>query len=301
MPASPASLDLDISASEPLQLKLGVKRTGLTADVEYTTNLQLSDDSGSLVKIPVIVTGISYAGLWVGDAAINKVNQPTQLVSPEAVKPTGSQFSYRLLVHMTEGGPARLLNQAIQMWDEAAGQFVILADDGLIGSFSGASLRDGQPVGRRISSPAFGNFYTANNATAYDGDKTQITFKELTATGGGFAAQNGELTATLFLPKDDPSNPFVHKFNPDHLTPDGTEAAHTLFDITRNIKLTFTDTDSDGNTILGSSALGWGSTQLGGRYNETMGGLLRSDRDIYIEGVFVLHRVSNIGTLTTAP
>jgi len=280
--------DITIEAGASQVLKLGVKRTDMTADTVYTTNLQVDDGKDpraeTLFKVPVLVTGISYAGLWVGDATISKVNQPAKIVDPGVATSTGSQFSYRLIVHVDSSGQTSLLNQVIQMWDEQNSKFVLFADDALIAYFSGASLRDGQPVGRRISSPAFGNFYDVDNTTL-------VKFKELTPADT-FATMGGTIGTSLFLPKEDPSNPFVHKFHPDHPAAAG-------FDITRAVSLEFSDNDSDGNTILGSTALGWGSTEIGGIYRETMSGLLRSDRPINIEGIFVLHRVSNIGTLTT--
>ncbi|MCL7487163.1 MAG: hypothetical protein M8357_03170 [Desulfobulbaceae bacterium] len=305
IPQGPAALTVDIAPGESQTIKLGVKRLNLSPDVAYTSNLQIEDADTSF-KIGISVTGVGKAGLWVGEATINKVSQPAAYMgSQTAVRPTGSEFKFRLIIHVDAGGQARLLNQVIQMWQEGTwksdpndfsklivdqpGHFVLLADDALIGSYSGASLRDGQPVGRRISSAAFGNLYGEDNIT-------RVHSRVMT---GSFAGDNSTLTLSLFLPKDDPTNPFVHKYNPNHLQPDGSEGAIKLFDINRDITMTFRDTDSEGNFILGSTALGWGSSVVGGIYRETISGLMRTGRDINIEGVFTLHRVNDVDTLTT--
>lgn len=309
LPQEPSSLSLTVGPGESQTIKLGVKRMGLTANVAYPTNLQVQDASGTLFKVPVSAAGVSRAGLWVGEATINKVSQPAAVTGSQTeVRPTGSEFSFRLIIHVDGAGQARLLNQVVQMWQEGTwkpdpndfskqivdqpGHFVLFADDALISSYSGASLRDGKPVGRRISTAAFGNLYDTDNVTRVD-------FRNMT---GSFAQQNSTLDLSLFLPKNDPTNPFVHKFNRNHPNPDDvTEPipATQLFDINRVINMTFTDTDSDGNYILGSTTLGWGSTVVGGVYRETLSGLLRAGRDINIEGVFTLHRVSDVDTLTT--
>ncbi len=292
-----SSLDLTILPGETQAVKLGVKRVGLAADINYIANMEIRDPVGSLFRVPVTVTGISYSGLWVGDVAISKVNQPAETVVPQ---PTGSLFSFRLILHHSDSSLTNLMTQVIQMWQDGTwkpdptdlskqiiddpGTFVLFSDDALIPFYSGASLRDGQPVGRRISSPVFGNLYDSG---------AKVNHKAMTGT---FAEDNSELTITFTLPADDPTNPFVHKFHPDHLVPDGQTPAEKVFEITRTVTLTFSDTDADGNPVFGNSSLGWGSSALGGIYDETISGLMHG-ADIHLQGNFALHRASDIGTL----
>lgn len=295
MPTGPDSYDITLEAGQSKTITLGVKRQGKTEGIVYTRNLQVSSVDDSFFKVPVSFTGISYRGLWVGDVMINKVNEPARLTDPDVLRPTGSTFSYRLLIHYDDAGVARLLNEVIQLLDSDSGSYVLLADGKLVGPYSGAALRDGQPVGRRISSPAYGNFYTVDVAQGDPSSYVKTSFETLTPASGNFAEQGGVLSATLFLPKEDPSNPFVHKYHPKHLPEAGS-------DITRNLTLTFSDVDSDGNSLIGSESLGWGITELGGIYHESITGLLRSDQTLHMEGPFILHRVSSIDTLvTTAP
>ena len=77
-----------------------------------------------------------------------------------------------------------------------------------------------------------------------------------------------------------------------------------MYPYIREIKLQFTDYKDYVNNSLGSEntsvllqndITGWGDTDLGGIYHETINGL--HINSIYTEGVFRLHRVSSIGVL----
>ena len=135
-------------------------------------------------------------------------------------------------------------------------------------------MRDGQLVGRRISSPAFPALTLANGVM------------------DGGAPPVGPLHLQLTLAPDDPANPFRHMFNPDH-----KDAAQS-YGVMRDIILTFSDVDTEGKPITGVPALGWGSSEIGGIYTETITGLHRDF--LKIRGTFLLHKVSEIGTLEVA-
>lgn len=279
-----SNLDLTITTGEMQKLRLGVRRANLVADVSYEDNVFITDGS-SWIKLPVSVTGIDYAGLWVGDATIRKASQPSNAADPDTPVPTGSEFSFRLLLHADDSGQARLLREVVQMWQEGTwkpdpnnlgmfipddpGHFVLIANDGLLPLYSGAALRDGQPVGRRISSPAFG-FRSPQDMT------------------GNFQLGSG-LSLTVVLPADDPRNPFFHKYHPDH------KVASQSYEVTRTITLEFTDEDSQGNPIAGVSTLSWGSSEIGGIYKESLWGLHKYQ--INIEGTFLLRKASDLDQL----
>ena len=282
--------DRDIPPGESQRLTLGVKRAGLTSSDLLAANIDVADGAGTTFKIPLSVKGIDFSGLWVGQAVVNKVSQPgldnpdTPEIEPESMDPlrTGSEFSFRIIVHLDDTGQAKLLSQVIQMWDEVAKTMVLFTDDALISNpkYSGATLRDGKPVGRRISAPAFHDFK-----------------QSLLTPVGAFGQQGvgGVLTTTLGLPVVDPTNPFIHRYHPDHLVPDENTPAVRQFNIARTIKISFSDKDADGNNIVGSRGLGWGSSDMGGIYEETITGLHKDD--LYIKGTFLLHRVSTKGSL----
>jgi hypothetical protein len=277
--------DLTIGAGEKQKLRLGVRRAGLSAGTVYEANVTVSDGEGMDIVLPVSVTGISYAGLWVGDATIRKVSEPANVSDPSTPVKTGSEFSFRLIVHEDETGKAHLLREVVQLWQEGTwkpdpnnlgklipdqpGYFVLIANDALIPNYSGAALRDGQPVGRRVSSPAFG----------FVGPKLM---------SGSFQINNS-LSITLVLAPDDPTNPFRHTYHPDHKLPEQS------YEVTRVIKMSFQDEDGEGKPITGVPILSWGSSDVGGIYSETIWGLHKDE--IHVEGTFVLHKVSNVAQL----
>jgi len=288
--AFPLSLDLTIPAGESQKLRLGVKRAGLAAETVYGANMNITDQAGMNIVVPVSVTGISYSGLWVGDATITKVSQPAN--DADTPVKAGSEFSFRLMVHAEDSGTVRLLSQVIQMWQEGTwkpdptdlgklivdepGHFVLFADDSLISSYSGAAMRDGQLVGRRISAPAFPNLTAAQGV--------------MDSSAGRLNPSNGNtFSVVVTLAADDPTNPFRHLYHPDHKLPE-------QYQVSRTITLTFRDKDPEGRPITGVPTLGWGSSEIGGIYKEDITGLHRDP--LHIEGTFLLHKASNVGTLT---
>ncbi len=165
------------------------------------------------------------------------------------------------------------------------GRFVLLTDESRIAEFTGASLRDGQSVGRRFSSAAFG-------------------FREpipLTGTGE-FGADQATFGGAVLVGYDDPLNPFVHVYHPDHnnlndrreplavRTDARGRSTSESFDVTREISLGFTAGDPDQLTMAG-----WGDSQLGGVYRERILGLHKND--LYLQGTFRLHRASEVPVL----
>jgi hypothetical protein len=295
---------IGIPAGESQRLRLGVRRAGLTGDDERMGNVIVTDGEGTERAIPVSVNGIDLAGLWVGTARIDRVTQRVSADNPNPVPtPTGSPFDFRLIVHVDDSGQARLLNQVYQMWREGTwkpdpddfgrlvvdqpGDAVLFTEDALTAGFTGSTLRDGKPVGRRISAPAFGNFYVVEDP---DPAADEPVHDKVMSPVGAFGQDGESLVVNLRLPADDPTNPFVHRYHPDHLP------GNSDYRVDRAITMTFSDTDADGVDILAGQALGWGSADMGGVYEESIAGLHTAPIDL--RGTFVLHRVSSVGTLT---
>ncbi|MBL9167378.1 MAG: hypothetical protein JNN07_06520 [Verrucomicrobiales bacterium] len=247
------------------------------------------------------------AGLWVGTATINGVsevhagslvtniatNAVTGAITREVTRqgagnnptPTRSEFSLRLLLHVDTNGTVRLLKDVVQMWQEATydfdqlgrrvqqtpGRYVLLTDERLIPQYKGAVLRDGEMVGRRLSTADFPFTSTpANN------------FLPLTGT----FAVNNTVAGSYTLGANDAVNPFKHKYHPDH---DNLDATFTSFrgeayEFSRSFQMTFTPT----NTV-GVTPSDYGYTSLSGTYVETLRGLHRTD--IVASGPFQLRRV----------
>jgi hypothetical protein len=322
----PGELDkLNLQPGEEWVLRLEVNRPQMADFVPppnpngvlYQSLLQVSSDAGVRYLIPVSAEGLKTypptasgaalarlgkanagslpdprAGLWVGSAAIDKVSQPASITSPTNPVPVGTPLQFRLIVHVDGSGNVRLLQKVLEMFKigtlkpnpnnptnkvvDQPGRYVLVTDDALIPSFSGAALRDGQPVARRISSAAFG-------------------FSQPILFTGNGAFGSGDFTCQVNLDYDDTLNPFKHVYHPDHNNLDDrfesklSEGIES-FSVARQIELQFTTQDPDNLTLAG-----WGDTQLGGNYRETISGL--HNQPIYVSGTFRLTRASTIGIL----
>ena len=113
----------------------------------------------------------------------------------------------------------------------------------------------------------------------------------------GSAIAGSQVNWALVHGFNDPSNPFVHAFHPDH---DNMDAKFTTslaegvesYTVTRNCTLDFTSTPPDGSSIPG-----WGTTMLGGVYTEVMTGINKTP--ITLGGMFTMRRISEISTIDT--
>ncbi len=304
----PLTLPLEVDPGDSQRVRIGVKRTGLAADTDYLTNVEVNDGEGVSFLLPLSVTGIDYSGLWTGFATINKVSDVNKVdgmgLQDMTELPTGSEFDFRLILHASESGGVLLLSQVIQMWLEGSlkpdpgnlgqfvvddpGEFVLFSKESLVNdpAFKGSLLRDGQQIGRRISAPAFPRL-----------TPEQSVLNGTAAPGGAFNPAPGNYlengTTPMVLAPDDPTNPFFHMFHKTHGLADNS------IEVTRTITLTFADEDEDGNPITGIPSLNRGSSEIGGIYHETIAGL--NKLNINITGTIVLHRVSNVATLIQVP
>jgi hypothetical protein len=327
----PSPLSVVLGPGQEWNVRLEAQRAAMApftpppgvTDVLYQSLLEVSDGAGSRQLVGVTAGGLQTfassaggngafalsavpgpvhlrAGLWVGMAAINKVNQPANPGGPTVPTPTASDFQFRLLVHVDDSGQARLLQKVVQMWKDGTfvtdtnglqvvaqpGRYVLVTEDRFLPAFSGATMRDGEPVGRRVSSSAFG-------------------FRSPIPMTGDFGSTNGLLRCSVGLEHDDGLNPFNHRFHPDHDNLDENVPprplslrtnAHGLrytaesSSVRRDISLQFTAVDPDRLAIAG-----WGDDQLGGIYRETMTGLHKDA--LQVEGVFRLQHASRVGVL----
>ena len=253
-----------------VELEFGVERAAMTAPSGslYASFLRVTD-SGNLadVFLPASALVPTLAGLWVGDVAVDRVESK---VPGSAGTTTRRAFPLRVLLHVDDSGVARLLSHV----------------------FLGQLATAPHPVGlstRESALKADALDKAARFAVAHLPPDTEST------SGSGSVALGATLVRTLSLPFNAPTNPFVHTYHPDHdnrnarfdpLGP-GVESPN----IARTLTFTFDPTPAPA-----SSALGWGSTVLGGTYSETVTGLHRAS--ITATGTFELRRVSEIGAIT---
>nr|AGW45547.1 hypothetical protein [uncultured bacterium Lac161] len=285
------------SAGTETRVRLAVRRQNFT-DTNYASILEVSDGTGSRLLVPVAAQSsagpLHSAGLWVGAATINAVSE-AHSATPTNPTPTKSQLNLRLIIHVDTNGQARLLKEVTQMWRngtytndaggnrvvEKPGEYVLLTDDTLIPFFNGALVRDGESVGRRTSSIGYDFPTTATN-----------NYLNLS----GFFTIGQSLSGTLTLAFDHPTNPFQHKYHPDHdnLNARFDGPTNESYTTTRQIRIDFAPSPPDGPAVPD-----FGYNQMGGNYRETITGIHK--RAIHVSGTFRLSRVSPIAQLNPSP
>jgi len=311
-PALPNPLTITVPTGARPRLRVAARRQHLNGNT-YQSVLEVRDGAGTRLLVPLLVeksttTGAAafglataaappnpLAGLWVGTATLDAVSEPHS-ANPTNPTPTKSQLSLRLLVHLDASGQARLLKEVIQMWrngtftndasgngvTDKPGEYVLLTDDTRLPMFNGATVRDGQSVGRRISSIGYDFPSSSSN-----------NFLNLSGT----FAIGQSLNATLTLPYDHATNPFKHKYHPDHdnLTNRFDGPAIESYTTTRQIRFDFAAAPPPGVPPVAD----FGFNQMGGTYRETISGIHK--HPIHVRGTFQLARVSSIPELNPSP
>lgn len=205
-------------------------------------------------------------GLWIGEVSLRNVTyQPTGVAEP-----TQGQAQMRVILHVDATGKVRLLKDAILA--AKAGNLnerMVITKASLLASLP---VQRGAPVNaavaERFSTVAFD--FTDNDANPTDA--------ALDLEGG--LGQNLECGGLVVLDKSHPTNPFRHKFHPDH----ANEGANA-YTIQRALKLQFI-------SAIQNTA---GADQLPGTYEETITGLNRAP--LKVQGTVTLTRVSSASAL----
>ena len=201
--------------------------------------------------------------------------------------PTASGYRLRLLLHVDTNGVTRLLKEVIQEWKDGTttnnaqgfavtatpGRNVLVTDPVVIGQFKGAVARDGISVGRRLSTAAFD----------FAGNELALS---------GYFALGSAVRGTNVVGATLPTNPFLHKYHPDHDNLDaqyvGTAQPPEVYDVTRAIAFEFSPADTN-------APPGYGYNRVSGVYRETISGLHKAD--LAVDGSFNLTRVATTGVL----
>lgn len=295
------SLTLDAPVGADVFLTLAVDRAAFTAD-RMEQVLSITDEQGSDVLLHVGGNTIQpfaagrgksaaagFAGLWVGNLVIDKVSEAQQAGTTPTQ--TNQQFAQRVIVHVDGSGQARLLKDVIQMWEEGTlrpsalnpaynevdtpGRFVLITDKDRLGFYQGASMRDGRSVGIRYSTVAY-DF--AGDTLEFDGD---------------FGPERTLQVAVVMEP-DLPTNPFLHKYHPDHnnLDEQFLLPVEEAYRVVRDMQFVFT---TEHPVAGATTSPGWGETLVGGVFTESIVGLHRNP--IFVSGRFELRRVSAVPAL----
>jgi hypothetical protein len=100
---------------------------------------------------------------------------------------------------------------------------------------------------------------------------------------------NGSLSVTLSIPSGYATNPYYHRYHPDHdnLDPTYTHYVQEDFAISRSVELNFTP--------VGTGVPSFGMDGIDGIYKETITGLHKIP--LQVSGTFFLQRISDVGAL----
>jgi hypothetical protein len=207
---------------------------------------------GSVVGFEMTAAGTGYAA-----PPVVTVGLPSALEA----NATPRAYPLRTLMHIDSGGTARLMSQAFLGTLAATNRYGVTPRESMLAPDQKASAK------RFLS--------------------IHLPVSDASITTTGTAALGSDLGCVITTPVTASSNPFIHKYHPDHNT------AENSYAITRTGTFTFTNSPPAGSTVTS----GWGSTVIGGTYHEVIQGA-GHHQDIPVDGTFELRRVSTIGTLT---
>lgn len=266
-----------------VEVVLGLDRSAISQDVGSLLSgiLRFTDSQGfTQIDMSTSAEVDSDKGLWVGEALVTEVSTD----SGEVLGEVPSWFPLRLIVHDPLSGNPKLLQQV----------------------YHGKSIFSNQVLSlhQELLDPA--HFESARRITATHLPWSQENVGwELDGTLDPGSVASVTVTTAY---DDHRSNPFLHKYHPDHDNldvffdeeplPQGFES----YELVRTIRLHF---DTPGTDF--SSRIRGGQVLLG-EYQETIqligqnrGAVGNDTRGFEVRGAFRLDRVSDIPLLTEAP
>lgn len=328
--SSPVNVELkpDGQPGSDAEVVLGLNRYAMShpAGSLVAGVLRMTDSLNySQVDVPVTAKMASSAGLWVGDAEVNRVNQylttyhtaendaaMNTLLTSLGLLPAPAGVTY-----VRDASSKRIIK-----FTGANGSYLVKN----VNTDSGAVVRPYQlrlilhnnPSGTaRLLQRAFvgldtaGNQIVATRETFLD-PKELASARRITAAHLPFTAANdgwlfsgplansANINAIAAVSHDDhASNPFLHTYHPDHDNLDPQFGAQLAigdesYRVSRQFRLVVSAPSDDFASLTAAG------TRFNGQYNETItltgkGGFTRS---FDVSGVFTLNRISPVATLT---
>lgn len=256
------------------------------------TMFTVSDQNGTLQYLPIASDGegqlgavdddvYPMSGLWLGTATLNAVGetQATNSLPPTAVH---SPFNLRLIVFVDTNGAASLLREAtlVTLPNTYTNMVTTNGSGGLV---TNLVTLPGNPVllsDRALVSQFQSRYqYTAASVRRFTAAQFDNDTPNSVPLTGTFIT-NGLVNATLNLSSNLVTNPFYHRYHPDH-------AAPSSYAISRQVTLDFTP--------IGSGVPSYGVDGLDGNYRETVSGLHKVP--LLTSGTFTLQRISTVNIL----
>ena len=228
-----------IPALSEVQLTVGVDRSKMAAvsGTAYASFLRFTD-SGSLMNIvlPCSARVANLAGLWVGDVQVSTV---TTLAPGATGSTTPRSFPLRVIFHVDNTGVARLLSEVY------VGKLAGSADSVGLGTRESALQADQKQFATRLSAG-------------------HLPLNFIGPSANGSFALGQYLDVVVPLSFNDPTNPFVHTYHPDHdnrdalLVPSG--AGQESYTVVRTLRFAFSgQTGSSGRGLAQLSMTTGGS------------------------------------------
>jgi hypothetical protein len=247
------------------------------------TNVQLLTSGDSYESAPQVtlvggggsgataIAKVDYAivsALQVTSPGSGYTSAPTVVITGGQRNPNGtaSQFPLRLIVHRDVTGATRLLQQAY------------IGSDGVTTTL--ATAENLFPLSLKPSSRL--------SSAHFPSDFVKL--------GTGSLSASGTVSFEVLLDYDADTNPFVHRYHPDHdnldarfeaKLPNGRES----FTVRRAVTLEFQP------NLPGINDPAWGVTMIGGTYTEVVTGL--RSIPLTATGTFILYRIVDGPTLLT--
>lgn len=205
------------------------------------------------------------AGLWLGEITLDSARH-LRTGSQDATVGTAQ---LRMILHVDGAGKVRLLKDALVAKRAGSNTLLLFTEPARLATqpVETTSATDPTLKAQRYSTAAY---------DFQDTDGTADGALELTGSLGSNLAVEG----TLQLPATHPTNPFRHKFHPDH-----ANTGATAITVTRALKLQFGAEPEPTGAGLRFAAT----------YQESIGGLHRSN--LVVQGSALFTRVSTVATL----
>jgi hypothetical protein len=214
---------ISLAAGEETEVVLSLRRgdMGTTAGAVFQSLVRVTDSLGlTRTDLPARAVTTSLAGLWIGTASIDSVDQVVGATA--TAKPAPAPFTLRFLVHMNGSGSTTLLQQAY-IGQDTGGTRILAAKQSALDQTKIESAS-------RVS--------TANFPL------------DLRVPNGGALGLTGSASFTVPLAAGAATNPFLHIYHPDH----GVDKSYS---ISRAITLTFASSVPGLNDpTFGSTTLG---------------------------------------------
>jgi hypothetical protein len=263
-----------IPASSRTSLDFGLSRSLLTnPNAGYASLLRIRDTSGySDVRVPVSAEMASTAGLWAVAVRITDVvSTVPQSSQNSGGTSTPQPFPLLFFIHADASGTARLLSEVY------VGKLTTL------GNLSGITNDE-----KNLVPPQETSLKPLRYLSPCLPPHSALRADQPIATGT-------TVTWKIDLAHNDPTNPFVHQYHPDHDNLDASfrtplQPGRESYTISRICQFSFSSTPPSG-----TPSTGWGTTVLGGSYQETLTGL--SKNPLSVRGTFTMSRISEISEI----